>query len=300
MVLSVLLARSLGPPRSEVLWDSLLCKRLWAFYDVRAWLSRFSLSPRSSFGPFWSFYSRTLGLSRSEVRGPFRSSLRRRALSGFLRRPRFGLSVLLWSDSVHLTEVRGLSGLSTLGLSVSRLSRSEVRGPFRSSLRRRRFPAFSDVRALVSRSFCGRTLYIWQRSAVSLVFLLSVSRSFEVRGPRSFRSSLRRRRFPAFSDVRAFSFGPFSVRTPPILIGVPGLSVSHCTDSVLRGPRSADSGSVLQIGWLRIFFQINCIWLVSCSTYLPYIRRHELMYAVATSRVMTCLNPRQSWLVDCI
>ena len=36
IVLSVLLARSLGPPRSEVLWDSLLCKRLWAFYDVRA------------------------------------------------------------------------------------------------------------------------------------------------------------------------------------------------------------------------------------------------------------------------
>ena len=31
-------------------------------------------------------------------------------------------------------------------------------------------------------------------------------------------------------------------------IGVPGLSVSHCSDSVLRGPRSADSSSVLQIG----------------------------------------------------
>ena len=48
-------------------------------------------------------------------------------LSGFLRRPRFGLSVLLWSDFVHLTEVRGPSGLSTLGLSVSRSL--EVRGP---------------------------------------------------------------------------------------------------------------------------------------------------------------------------
>ena len=42
-------------------------------------------------------------------------------------------------------------------------------------------------------------------------FLLSVSRSFEVRGPRSFRSSLRRRRFPAFSDVRALVSRSFVV-----------------------------------------------------------------------------------------
>ena len=59
-----------------------------------------------------------------------------------------------WSDSLLLTEVRGLSGLSSLGLSVPRGPKS-----FRVSLRRRRFPAFSDVRAWVSQSFVGRTLY---------------------------------------------------------------------------------------------------------------------------------------------
>ena len=172
MVLSVLLARSLGPPRSEVLWDSLLCKRLWAFHDVHAWLSHFSLSP--------------------------------------------------WSLSV-------LSGLPTLGLSVS--WSLEVRGPFRSFLRRRRFPAFSDVRVLVSRSFCGRTLYIWQRSAVLSglsIFGLSVSRSLEVRGPRT----------------------------------------------LVRSSTSVDL-EYFRLVWILVF---------PLSYLLTYIRRLELMYAVATGR----------------
>ena len=71
--------------------------------------------------------SRSLGLSRSEVRGPFRSSLRRRRFPAFSDVRALVSRSFWWSDSVLLTEVRGLSGLSTLGLSVSRsLSRSEV------------------------------------------------------------------------------------------------------------------------------------------------------------------------------
>ena len=147
------------------------------FYDVRAWLSRFSLSPRSL--SVLSGLS-TLGLSVSrslEVRGPFRSSLRRRRFPAFsdvralVSRSFCGRTLYIWQRSAVFL-VLLLSDSRTLGL-----SRSEDRGPFRSSLRRRRFSAFSDVRALVSRSFCGRTLYIWQRSAVFLVFLLSDSRS---------------------------------------------------------------------------------------------------------------------------
>ena len=70
-------------------------------------------------GP-WFFRSFSLGLGppRSEVLYGVSTTS---ALSGFLRRPRFGLSVLRCSDSVLLAEVRGLSGLSSLGL-----SRSEV------------------------------------------------------------------------------------------------------------------------------------------------------------------------------
>ena len=48
------------------------------------------------------------------------------ALSGFLRRPRLGLSVLRCSDSVLLTEVRGLWYFFSWSLGPSR---SEVRGP---------------------------------------------------------------------------------------------------------------------------------------------------------------------------
>ena len=217
------------------------------------------------FGPFWSFYSRTLGLSvsrgpRSEVRGPFRSSLRRRRFAAFSDVRALDSRSFLRSDSVHLTEVRGLSGLSTLGLSVSRslevrgprsfgtlyyvsacglsmtsaldlvvftespvsfgsfwsfysrtlgLSvsrgpRSEVRGPFRSSLRRRRFPAFSDVRALVSRSFLwSDSVHLTEVRGLSGLSTLglSVSRSLEVRGPRSFGTLYLR--LWAFYDVRA-------------------------------------------------------------------------------------------------
>ena len=149
------------------------------------------------------------------------------ALSGFLRRPRFGLSVLRCSDSVLLTEVRGLSGLSSLGLSVLRGPRS-----FRVSLRRRRFPAFSDVRARFFGSFVDRTLSHWMKVCVFLVSFVPDSvlrgRRSEVSGRFSTTSALLRSlRRPRFG------FGPFLVRTPPILIGVLGLSVSHCTDSVL-------------------------------------------------------------------
>ena len=160
--------------------------------------------------------SQSLGLSRSEVRGPFRSSLRRRRSPAFsdvralVSRSFCGRTLYIWQRSAVLL-VFLLSDSRSLGP-----SRSEVRGPFRSSLRRRRFPAFSDVHALVSRSFCGRTLYFWRRSAVFLVFLLSDSRTLgpsrsEVRGP--FRSSLRHRRFPALSDVRASVSRSFVVRT---------------------------------------------------------------------------------------
>ena len=209
----------LGPPRSEVLWDSLQRQRFWAFYDVRAWLSCFSTSSHSL-----SVLSSSDSVSL--YRGPwsFLELSTTSALSGFLRRPRFGLLVLRWSDSVLLTEVRGLPGLPSLGLSVLRGPRSEVPGRFSTT------------------------------SALS--------------------RSLRRPRF---------GFSLFPVRTPPILIGVLGLSVSYCADSVLRGPRSAVSSSVLQIGWLRIF----SIEIVSCwfpFYLLTYIRRHELIHTLATSR----------------
>ena len=212
--------------------------------------------PRS----FWSFYSRTLGLSVS--RGP-----RSEVLLGALYDVgafRLSPTSALWSLGPFVvglcTSDRGPRSFLVFLLSDSRslgLSRSEVRGPFRSSLRRRRFPAFSDVRALVSRSFCGRTLYIWQRSAVFLVFLLSDSRSLglsrsEVRGP--FRGSLRRRSAFRLSQTSALFVSVLSHTDSAYIDRSPSLPVSHFTNSVLRGPRSADSSSVLQIGWLRIFF----------------------------------------------
>ena len=168
MVLSVLLSRSRsfevrGPRSFGTLYDVSACGLsitsaldLFVFQQIPRSLSVLSSSDSVSLyqGP-WSF----LVFSRTS------------ALPGFLRRPRlvFGLSPC-WTLS-HWIEVRVFCSL-----------------------------------------FCSR------------------SRSFEVRGP--LWSSLRRRRFRALSDVRALVSVLFSVRTPPILIGVPGLP-GHCSDSVL-------------------------------------------------------------------
>ena len=97
-------------------------------------LSHFSLRSMVSLDSLLS----ELGPLRSEVRGPFR------ALSDV---DAFGFSMTSTLDEFH--------GLLRCFPLWTRSFYTEVRGPFRSSLRRRRFQAFSNVRA----SFLGPFLY---------------------------------------------------------------------------------------------------------------------------------------------
>ena len=118
---------------------------------------------------------------------------------------------------------------------VSLLSDSVLRGPRSAVL----LGALYWTSALSMLSMTSALdLVIFSRVPWSLSVLLPRTRSLytEVHGP--WWSSLRRRRFPAFSDVRAFSFGRFSWSDSVISTEVRGLFGPLWSDSVLRVPRS--------------------------------------------------------------
>ena len=126
-----------------------------------------------------------------------------------------------------------------------------------------------------------------------MVFLLSVSRSFEVRGPLGY-----------LYDVGAFALPPTSALLVSVLFRLDSANIDGSPWSSglslygLGSSRSAVSISVLQLGWL--YFPSK-LYLVGFFFYLlTYIRHHELIHTVATSRGHDRLNSRQSWSVDYI